>query len=427
MLWGISYILLFVSFILCYRGILQVEIKNGPWLIGVVIGTCILGEILTYSLPSYISPLTMYICDLIGIMILTKASKLYTLLLYPIAFFIVLCVNILISFILSVVTGIQYTEFVGPQKWGLIVDAATPIPLLLFTHFSVKEKTDEKSHLSVPEYIGLLIGMSCMFLLIAVAQSIMKGNDTYFLLLKKPLAICVIVVALFFVGGIYWLSHINNRAMRYRTENMMYKQFMEQQTTHIKDILDADEKIRAFRHDIKAHIAALENGIEEGNLDFLRKYVDRMKDETKKGATERYSGIPPVDAIVSEWHRKAIEKGIQWEWEGMIGSNNKLEEFDLCVLISNLLSNAVEAAEKISDENKRFVSIKVGSILERTVIRVSNSCLPNDDSNKGLRTTKKDVKNHGFGSRNIQNIVEKVNGEIERKISEGVFEVEIFL
>ena len=88
MLWGISYILLFVSFILCYRGILQVEIKNGPWPIGVVIGTCILGEILTYSLPSYISPLTMYICDLIGIMILTKASKLYTLLLYPIAFFI---------------------------------------------------------------------------------------------------------------------------------------------------------------------------------------------------------------------------------------------------------------------------------------------------------------------------------------------------
>ena len=141
MLWGISYILLFVSFILCYRGILQVEIKNGPWPIGVVIGTCILGEILTYSLPSYISPLTMYICDLIGIMILTKASKLYTLLLYPIAFFIQLCINILISFILSVVTGIQYTEFVGPQKWGLIVDAATPIPLLLFTHFSVKENT----------------------------------------------------------------------------------------------------------------------------------------------------------------------------------------------------------------------------------------------------------------------------------------------
>ena len=139
MLWGISYILLFVSFILCYRGILQVEIRKGLWLIGVIIGTCILGEVLTYTLPPRISPLAMYICDLIGIMILTKVSRLYTLLLYPIAFFLLICINILVAFILSIVIGIQYTEFVVPQKWGLIADAATSIPLLLFTHFSVKD------------------------------------------------------------------------------------------------------------------------------------------------------------------------------------------------------------------------------------------------------------------------------------------------
>lgn len=427
MLWKISYILLFISFILCYRGILHVRIKKGPWLIAVTIGTCILEGILSGILPPRISPLAIYICELVGIMILTEISRLYTLSLYPITFFLVLCVNILITFVMSIVTGIQYTEFVGPQKWGVIVDAVTLVTFIVFVCFSDKMETDDKARLTIPEYIGLLIGMSCLFLLIAVAQSVMKGNDIYFLLMKKTLAICVIVVAIFFVGGIYWLSQLNNRAMRYHTENIMYKQFMEQQTAHIKEILDADERMRAFRHDIRAHIVALENGIEEGNIDFLRKYVERMKDENQKGTTERYSGITSVDAVVSEWHRKATEKSISWEWEGIIGSKIELEEFDLCVLMSNLLSNAVEAAEKIRDENKRFIRIRAGSILERTVISVSNSCLPDNNSVKVLRTTKKDVKNHGFGNKNIQNIVEKANGEIERKNNDGIYEVEIII
>ncbi len=102
------------------------------------------------------------------------------------------------------------------------------------------------------------------------------------------------------------------------------------------------------------------------------------------------------------------------------------EVYDLCVLFSNLLSNAVEAVLKV-EEKGRIIKVQIGCMQEQIVIRVMNTCTEEAKENVKLKTTKLDSLNHGFGMKNIMSIIEKENGQIDRKFEGEFFVVEIVL
>ena len=150
-----------------------------------------------------------------------------------------------------------------------------------------------------------------------------------------------------------------------------------------------------------------------------------MKDETNKKKSIKYTGLAAVDAIIGEWHEKASKSGIEWIWNGELKKNIKVELFDLCILFSNLLSNAVEAACKVEGGKSRFVEVKIGHFNGRIMIKVSNSCILNSIHNTELKTSKIDKENHGFGLKNIERIVEKYDGQILLNCIDCVFVFEI--
>ena len=82
-----------------------------------------------------------------------------------------------------------------------------------------------------------------------------------------------------------------------------------------------------------------------------------MRAETRKLEVQKFTGVGAVDAIISEWYQKAVEDGIAWDWSGRFPEETAFETFDLCVLFSNLLSNAVEAARQVEDGREKKVQV----------------------------------------------------------------------
>ena len=159
----------------------------------------------------------------------------------------------------------------------------------------------------------------------------------------------------------------------------------------------------------------------------LKSYVERMRAETRKLEVQKFTGIGVVDAVISEWYEKAKAAGIAWEWEGGLLGPTETEPFDLCVIFSNLLSNAVEAAEQVEDGGEKKISVSCGSFRDQICIRVTNTCRNNPDAKRRHGTTKSDYKNHGFGLLNIKNTVAKANGEFKISEEPGKFTAEIVL
>lgn len=86
-----------------------------------------------------------------------------------------------------------------------------------------------------------------------------------------------------------------------------------------------------------------------------------------------------------------------------------IEDIDLCVLLGNILDNAIEACEKSSEKN---IEVSIYSDSTKLIITVINNIdfsVLND--NPELNTSKTDISSHGYGVKTIKSIAEKYNGQ----------------
>jgi len=364
---------------------------------------------------------------LLSLLALAEGRRVMVVLLYPIVFVAMGDVSILISYVLCLVIGIPYSELYNSEGWKvtseLLFLLLILIPLLVSRKLRAPRKTIE---FSIPQYLITLLGFACLFFVVGLSQGLLL-EETELSMWIQPLSIALVVVGVIFIVLTLWQVGIEKRALQYKAENEYYQLCLKNQEEHIREIVENDQKMRRFRHDVNAHLTALEECVRTNNMSQLKSYVDRMREETSKLEVRKFTGIGVVDAIISEWYKKAGEGKIRWEWDGGLIGNTEVEAFDLCVIFSNLLSNAVEAAEQVEDEADRYIRVSCGTFRDRISVRIINSC--RDRQNAGLRhgTTKQDYRNHGFGLLNIRNTVEKLNGEFLVTDEPGVFTAEVIL
>ena len=98
-----------------------------------------------------------------------------------------------------------------------------------------------------------------------------------------------------------------------------------------------------------------------------------------------------------------------------------MDGLDLYTLMGNALDNAIEATEKLP-ENQRFVSVKIQNKVGMTLVEISNPINQELNIVEGkLHTTKKDKEAHGFGMRSMKEIVKRYDGILEYKIYRNNF------
>lgn len=427
-LWGASFLINFLSYYIVYRWILYVPFrKRIIWHIAVPAVLCpIVIALCHFNVLGY-EGYVAALASLAALLILAERDRVKVLLVFPIVFFASGTISILVIYLLSFITRISYSDFTAVRWRAVASEAVFPLGFLLFILLCRRFREERETVVfSIPQYMIALLGSGCLFLMIGISQGVMKG-ETDFSDWTRALAVCFAVVGIVFIALILWQSNIGKKAFRYKMENDYYQLCLKRQETHIREIVENDQKIRRFRHDINAHLTAIEQCIQANDMPQLKSYVERLRAETSKLAVQKFTGIGVVDAIISEWYQKAISAQIQWEWDGGMLGQTETDAYDLCVLFSNLLSNAVEAAEQVEEGNERKIHVSCGSFRDRICIRVANTCRKDPEIGRRHGTTKSDYQNHGFGLLNIRNTVAKANGEIQIVEEPGSFSVEIIL
>ena len=132
-----------------------------------------------------------------------------------------------------------------------------------------------------------------------------------------------------------------------------------------------------------------------------------------------------TDAILNSKISLAIHNGIPVDYKATVPKETTVTDIDLCVVIGNLIDNAVESCEKVPKE-QQFIRLYIGQFKEQLYISVSNA------TNETVRKLDEEYithkrGNHGHGLKRINLIVEKYDGFINRKNEAGVFVTEIML
>lgn len=196
---------------------------------------------------------------------------------------------------------------------------------------------------------------------------------------------------------------------------------------HITEVENIYRQMRGWRHDyhnhiqtVKAHLT-LEQYIEIGT------YLDMLDTDLTSVDTVIKTGNVMVDAILNSKISLAASKKINIKAKAVVPKKLSISEIDLCIIIGNLLDNALESCIKMPNEDDRFIRVYIDILKNQLYISVSNSVGGNVKKNGDTYLSTKNKEGHGFGLMRVDNIAKKYRGFINRQNEEGVFATEIML
>lgn len=196
-------------------------------------------------------------------------------------------------------------------------------------------------------------------------------------------------------------------------------------TKHCDEVDNIYRTMRGWRHDYHNHIQAMLALTE--NPEELRRYLWMLNDDLTTVDTVIKTGNVMVDAILNSKLSLIKSRKIAVNAKAVVPAEFPVSEIDLCVIIGNLLDNAMEACLRQPEEDDRFIRIYVGTLKQQLYICVTNSVAGQVKKEGKTYLSTKDSKTHGFGLMRIDRLADKYNGYVNRQDEPGAFATEVML
>ena len=197
---------------------------------------------------------------------------------------------------------------------------------------------------------------------------------------------------------------------------------LQQQFAYYQEKLKDEEKVRSVYHDMKNHLLVLQRQI---NSPETAEMVEKLQSQVAMYEDYEHTGNDILDIILKEKSETAREKHIALSVTADLNGVDFIEPLDVSTIFGNGLDNAIEASEKLPEE-QRAILVKAGKMQNFFSVLIENNCLQ-DSGNTKSRTTKTDDFFHGFGISNMRNAAEKYGGQLTTKCESGKFLLKILL
>lgn len=222
-------------------------------------------------------------------------------------------------------------------------------------------------------------------------------------------------------------------------EKMVTQAFLERQkqaseqeiSLYIRQAEEREEayrKTNILRHDLKDHLIALSALLKEGRIQEAEIEIEKMLENnslSRHGVAE--TGNLALDALINYKYEAAFSKGIQIKCLLDVPTELFVEGTDLCVILGNLLDNALEAAEKIPSEKDRWISLTVRLTKSVLVITVENPYTGTIRVDRLGKIQSSKIGDHGIGLLSVERTAAKYDGEISIRYEKETFHVSVTL
>lgn len=187
---------------------------------------------------------------------------------------------------------------------------------------------------------------------------------------------------------------------------------MQQQITFQKEkyqqLSSAYRKSRSIVHDTKKHYFCIQTHIKNMEFDKLDEYLKSSITDLERTYAKINTGNLVIDAFVSNYIDIAAEEGIQFDTDIHIDPDCiPVKDYDLCVILGNLLDNSLNACRSIAPPAKRYIKVQIYIDANDTfIIHLSNTVSSDAKQEDGST----DNLIHGYGLENVKTISETYHG-----------------
>lgn len=170
---------------------------------------------------------------------------------------------------------------------------------------------------------------------------------------------------------------------------------------------------------MRHHLALLQGLAHKGNIEEIKKYLQIAQSDLDSITPMRFCENETVNLILSSFAGRAKQSGITLTIDAKLSDILTLSDTELCSLLSNALENAIQAAEKIPDSNRRFIKLRMYFKNNKLCLDIRNSYEKEPVFQQGLPVSEK--QGHGIGTKSMVHIIEKHGGVFRFSVKDGWF------
>ena len=237
-----------------------------------------------------------------------------------------------------------------------------------------------------------------------------------------------IVLLISFLGDLFWFYYFIYLTMRKMTEAVELQaqnQLLNMENTRYRELREHMDATRQLRHDFRQHLHVIAGLNEAKEYDKLTTYLAEYEGRLASPHTMLCANAA-LDAIAGHYQRIAESQNTRVFWRFDLPERLPIEEVDLCMMLGNLMENALRAVCALPVE-AREVKVISSMISDAMLgLSVENGYVGDIlfDRN-GLPTSRK--KGHGIGLASVAATVKRYNGTLSVTAKDGVFGVNILL
>ena len=414
-------------------GILQTELTRKKWRLAAavlfvtaalaLICALVMEERLAWVPHVALIPV-IWIAEMIFVLLVFEESKGRLFLKY---FFVLFYRGILASPARALFTSLNRWF---PEVWG-VGSLILYLPLMLVVTVAVEQVVDDNKVLrekirEFPWYyyaVGLALGICAamvgFFMLRTVGELPLAARDIL------ELAALLVMEGIYLLG--IGLVILNDMRLRYQRESLQKSHYLTIAKEHYRSLEEHLREVRRIKHDMKHQMAVVRNYLEHDEIAEAKDYLDTMEGRMAgRILPEVDVGNELVNGVIADEMAK-LPEGVALHCRGKIAPGTGADDYDLCIIFSNLLSNAREACEKIREPGS-CIELSLRVLGERTVLTVENPVGGAVRAEECLgHTSKEDAQEHGYGLLNVREAVERNEGTMKLSSEDGKFTVTVIL
>ncbi|MDE6433514.1 MAG: ATP-binding protein [Lachnospiraceae bacterium] len=350
-------------------------------------------------------------------LILTNKNRIKALLLEIPALLVYIQFGMFIK-LLGRISGLN-KYFIGEEQLTLL-DIVADVLLFVILVLLGRTKVAKAKSIQLTIGEGVALTIFCFFSpLIVGGFEWFEGTEHD--VVYKLTWICFMIILN--VAVVYAIVH-RKMAAYYRQLSENYKKEFEAEYSFFRDYKEQQEDTVKFRHDWKNHMLLLQEMLEKGEYGKAEGYFKDLTADTPQSVYKIATGNELVDMILST-KMAALEKHeITLQCKGVLSEFNFMNYVDGCILLSNLIDNAVEANVKVKGPHYILLTAKKTEKLFYLEIRnPMKGSLQQEDGR--ILTTKTVKESHGIGLQNVYDIIEKYNGEYHIMTQEQEYAIQM--
>lgn len=188
------------------------------------------------------------------------------------------------------------------------------------------------------------------------------------------------------------------------------------------------EQTRAARHDLRHQLTVIAAMVKQKEYDKLQEFVDSYRKSVPTDKMKILCDNYTANSVINHHIALANDENIQnLDTRCVLSKDSGVEDTDLCVLLGNLLENAIEGCKTLPVEERK-IKLRISTYAENLMVTIDNTfdgllVIENGE----VLSRKRGNGKKGIGLSSVAAVAEKYGGELRYEERDGWFMVSVML